>query len=294
MQKEHSRRQFLRTAGLGAAASVAGGLHPLAASSVQAGNARGSSKSEPKGGLRLGLASYTLRKFSLEQAIEMTERLALEYICLKSMHLPLESAPEKIEQAAAQVRQAGLKLYGCGVVYMKTEEEVNRAFEYAARAGMTTIVGVPQPDLLAFVDEKVRKYDIQLAIHNHGPGDKLYPTPASAYERIEKLDRRIGLCIDIGHTKRAGVDPASAAEKFTDRLLDLHLKDVTSGTAEGRTVEAGRGVIDIPKFLETLLRIRYGGIVSFEYEKDAQDPLPGLAESVGYVRGALAVLMKTS
>jgi sugar phosphate isomerase/epimerase len=240
------------------------------------------------------LASYTLRKFSLEQTIEMTDRVALEYICLKSMHLPLESAPEEIEQAAVQVRQAGLKLYGCGVVYMKTEEEVNRAFEYAARAGMTTIVGVPQPDLLALVDEKVRKYDIQLAIHNHGPGDKLYPTPASAYGRIEKLDRRIGLCIDIGHTKRAGVDPASAAEKFADRLLDLHLKDVTSGTAEGRTVEAGRGVIDIPKFLETLLRIRYGGIVSFEYEKDAQEPLPGLAESVGYVRGVLAVLMKAS
>jgi sugar phosphate isomerase/epimerase len=136
----------------------------------------------------------------------------------------------------------------------------------------------------------VKQYDINVAIHNHGPGDKVYPTPASAYEKIKDLDGRIGLCNDIGHTCRSGVDPAASAEKYADRLLDVHIKDVSAGVPQGSTVEVGRGVIDIPKFLRTLVKIDYAGIVSFEYEKDENDPLPGLSESVGYVRGAMAAI----
>ena len=155
---------------------------------------------------------------------------------------------------------------------------------------MTTIIGVPKHELLALVNKKVQEYDIKVAIHNHGPGDKVYPTPRSAYERITELDKRVGLCIDIGHTQRAGEDPSEAAEKFADRLLDVHIKDVSASTVEGKTVEMGRGVIDIPRFVKTLLKINYADVVSFEYEKDEQDPLPGVAESVGYVRGVLATI----
>ena len=173
---------------------------------------------------------------------------------------------------------------------MNSDAEVNQAFEYAKYAGITTIVGSPKPQLLELVNKKVQQYDIKVAIHNHGPTDKTYPTPASAYEKIKELDRRIGLCIDIGHTQRAGVDPSESAERFADRLLDVHIKDVSAAEPEGHTVEIGRGVIDIPKFVRTLLKLGYAGVVSFEYEKDESDPLPGLAESVGYVRGVLATI----
>jgi inosose dehydratase len=129
-----------------------------------------------------------------------------------------------------------------------------------------------------------------VAIHNHGPGDKVYPTPDVIYAKIKDLDPRIGLCIDIGHTLRNGMDPSKAAEQFADRLFDIHIKDINEATARGHGVEVGRGVIDIPGFLRTLDKIRYSGKVSFEYEKDSADPLAGLAESVGYVRGVLAVI----
>ncbi len=227
----------------------------------------------------------------------MTQRLGLKYICLKSFHLPLDSTQAEIKAAAAKVRKAGLRLYGGGVISMKSEAEVHRAFDYAKAAEMKVIVGVPAPELLTLVNKKVRQYDIKVAIHNHGPGDKLYPTPASAYERIKGRDRRIGLCNDIGHTQRAGVDPSESAERFADRLLDVHMKDVSAATAKGRGVEVGRGVIDIPKFLRTLLKINYGGVVAFEYEKDppfllSQESrgVAGLAESVGYVKGVLAAI----
>jgi sugar phosphate isomerase/epimerase len=171
---------------------------------------------------------------------------------------------------------------------MQTEDELERAFHYAKTAGMRIIIGVPNPDLLNMANKMVSKYNIKVAIHNHGPDDKLYPTPESAYVRIKNLDPRIGLCIDIGHTQRAGIDPSESVMMFADRLHDVHIKDVTAATKEGGTIEIGHGIIDIPKFLRTLIKLDYRGSVSFEFEKDRKDPLPGVAESVGYVRGVLA------
>jgi inosose dehydratase len=236
------------------------------------------------------MASYTLRKFDVDQAIKMTTRLDLKYICLKDMHLPLSSSPDHIQEVVAKVKAADLNLYAGGVIYMRDEAQVHQAFDYAKAAGMRIIVGVPNHEFLPLVDQMVQQYDISVAIHNHGPTDKVYPTPESAYELIKTLDKRIGLCIDIGHTMRAGIDPSEPARKYADRLLDLHIKDVSAATAKGSTVEMGRGVIDLPKFFRTLIEIDYAGIASFEHEKDDSDPLPGVAESVGYSRGILAAI----
>jgi sugar phosphate isomerase/epimerase len=282
--KINSRRQFLKTAGFGAAVSLAGAGGRLS----EVKGAVAAQKTKPQ--FELGLASYTFRKYGLDDTLAMTKRLGLKYVAFKSYHLPLESTPEQISAVVEKVKEAGLELYGGGVIYMKNESEVNRAFDYAKAAGMKVIIGVPNHDLLPLVDKKVRQHDIKVAIHNHGPTDKVYPTPQSAYEKIKDLDKRIGLCIDIGHTQRADVDPSVSAQEFADRLLDVHIKDVSQASADGRAVEIGRGVIDIPKFLRTLLKINYSGITSFEYEKDADDPLAGVAESVGYVRGALAAI----
>lgn len=290
MNEKQTRRRFLQLAGVGAAASLAQVGSSFGRDQQPRGKRRTPSRRAAKRLFELGLASYTLRKFKLDETLAMTKRLELKYICFKSFHLPLESTEAEIKQVVARVKEAGLTLYGGGVISMKKEAEVHRAFDYAKAAGMKVIIGVPSPELLPLVNEKVQEYDIKVAIHNHGPTDKLYPTPASAYERIKDLDKRIGLCNDIGHTQRAGVDPSVSARKFADRLLDVHMKDVSAATAKGHGVEIGRGVIDIPRFLRTLLQIKYAGIVAFEYEKDADDPLAGLAESVGYVRGVLAAI----
>lgn len=278
------RREFLKSGALGLMAASIGtdGKGPVLSRKTGTGG-----KAVRFG---LGLASYTLREFSLEQTIDMTKRLGLERIVLKSMHLPLESAEPDIAASAQRVRAAGLDLYGCGVVYMTNEAEVEQGFRYAKAAGMRIIIGAPDPELLGLVERKAREFDIKLAIHNHGPEDKLYPTPASAYEKIVNLDPRVGLCVDIGHTMRAGVDPSEAAVECAGRLLDFHVKDVTSATRDGQTVEMGRGVIDLPKFVRTVVKLDFAGTLAFEFEKDESDPLPGLAESVGYLRGILASL----
>ncbi|MHC4745062.1 MAG: sugar phosphate isomerase/epimerase family protein [Planctomycetota bacterium] len=280
----HSRRKLIKLAGAGAVVSLAG--KAALAARVRPLIPPRTAKRQ----FELGLASYTLRKFNLDDTIAMTKKVGLKNVCFKSFHLPLDSSPEKISQVVKKVKDAGLNLYGGGVINMKNQAEVDNAFKYAKAAGMKVIVGSPALQMLDLIDRKVKQYDIKVAIHNHGPGDKNWPTPDQAYDKIKKYDKRIGFCHDIGHTQRLGIDPIASTVKVADRLHDVHIKDVTGPTAKDHGCEVGRGVIDIPGFLRALLRIKYRGFVSFEYEKDAADPLAGLAESVGYVKGALAAI----
>jgi sugar phosphate isomerase/epimerase len=240
--------------------------------------------------IKLGLASFTFREFSLDDTISMTQRIGLKHIALKSFHLPLESTKNEIITAAEKVRAGGLDLYGCSVVVLKNENEVNQVFEYAKAAGMKMIIAQPESDMLELVNKKVQEYNIIFAIHNHGPEDKNFPSPQVTYEKIKKLDSRIGLCIDIGHAKRSGVNPSECIEKCADRLVDVHIKDIKTITQAIDPIEVGRGILDIPGILRTLLAINFSGIVSLEYEKDGKDPFPGVAESIGYIRGILSVI----
>lgn len=273
-----TRNHFLKLLGLSATAS----LTSTAGFASMSGRAARQTKRDVD--LKVGLASYTLRKFNLDEVISISKRLGLHSIALKSMHMPLESSAEEIRQLADKVKGAGLNLYGAGVIYMKTKQEVDTAFHYASNAGLEMIVGVPNHDLLPQVNDLVKKHNIKLAIHNHGPGDDLYASPDDVYAKIKGLDKRIGLCIDVGHVVRIGQDPVPMLEKYKDRLYDMHLKDVDKAETKGSSVEIGRGIIDIPMVIKTLKKIDYQGCMALEYEKDGDDPVPGLAESVGYVR----------
>lgn len=269
-----SRKTFLQNLGLAALAA------PLTSNQKLKSNQK----------LTIGLASYTLRKYSVQQLIDISKRLNIKDIALKSIHLDLASTDEEIKKTISKIKDAGLNVYGGGVIYMKNEAEVKNAFRYAQAAGMQMIIGVPNHELLPFVEKYVKDTNIRLAIHNHGPGDKVYPTPATVFEKIEKLDSRIGLCIDIGHVVRLGMDPIESLKKYGHRIIDMHLKDVDGITEKNKPVQIGRGVIDIPKVMKTLKNINYKEVVSIEYENDADNAEGGLSESVGYVRGVLDMM----
>ena len=275
-----NRRNFLKSAAAGIGVTLLPSIMRAQKSDAEKTGKR----------MRLGMASYTFRKFPLDEAITMTKQLDIEWLALKSFHLPLESTTEQIKEAAAKVRDAGVHLYGAGVIYMKNEDEVNNAFAYAKAAGLQMIIGVPDHHLLPLVEKKVKESDIIVAIHNHGPGDERYPSPESVYSRIKEMDKRIGMCLDIGHVVRYGLDPVKEYEAYNDRIFDIHIKDVTEASADGQTTEIGRGIIDIPAFLRAVKNKKYQGILAFEFEKNEDDPLAGTAESVGYVRGVMDLI----
>ena len=242
-------------------------------------------------GLKVGVASYSFRKMPLEATIKAIQRVGLHYVSIKDFHLPMKSTAEARKAVAQQFIDAGITPLSCGNIRLTTDEAANRnAFEYVRDTGCRVMVCAPSMESLPMLDKLVKEYDIRLAIHNHGPEDKTFPSPLEVKKAIDPLDPRIGFCIDVGHTARAGVDPAEAIRLCKDRLYDLHLKDVTDKNAKNTRseCEVGRGALDIKSMLKALLEIGFAGHVGFEHEKDPMDPLPGLAESVGYVRGVLA------
>jgi sugar phosphate isomerase/epimerase len=278
-----TRRDFLKWAGAGAALAVA---RPGPAAAAVAGLDSGPDPISS----RLGLASYTTRELSLDDTLKWAKRLGLTHVSLKDFHLPMTATAAQFDEVKKKFAMADLDFHAVGVVYMKTAAEVEAGFSYARNAGVGMIIGVPNVELLDLVERKVKETGIRLAIHNHGPADRLYPTCASAFRRIENRDPGLGICLDIGHSFRAGEDPLEAFQAFGPRIIEIHLKDVDVPGEKGGTVEMGRGGIDHLPFLRAVARSAYGGFLSFEYEKDGDNPIPGLAESVGYFRGLLKAL----
>lgn len=234
---------------------------------------------------KLGIAGYSFVHFKLDQALEMMKKVDVHYLCIKDFHLPFNSTDEQIATFHATLKNSGVTGYAVGPIYMKTTQEIDNGFEYARRVGVKLIVGVPNEDLLPYIDKKVKEYDMRYAIHIHGPDIKLWPNASSVINAVNSLDARIGLCFDMGHDARFGDDPIADLEKYQKRIFDIHLKNVTAASKEGKTCELGRGVIDVPAFVAMLRKVKYAGSCSLEYEKDMKDPLAGIAESVGYFKG---------
>jgi len=247
----------------------------------------GKEKQKADDPFKLGIAGYSFVHFKLDQALEMMRKVDVHYLCIKDFHLPFNSTAEEIKAFHEKLAQYNVTGYAVGPIYMKTREDIDKGFEYAKRVGVKLIVGIPNHEDLEYLSRKCAEYDFRYAIHNHGPEDKLYPDATSIYSRVKNLDKRLGLCFDMGHNLRYGKDPMADIERYHDRIFDLHLKNITAAAAEGKTCELSRGIIDIPKFIKTLRKVKYSGMCSLEYEKDMKDPLAGIAESVGYYKGVV-------
>jgi len=275
-----SRRGFFRTAACGAAWPLVAGS---AASSVGAASGRQA--------LKLGVASYSMREFPLDAALEMAKTLGVTHMTFKDVHMPRTDPPEATRALRAKIEAAGITIMGGGTITIPNNPaQIKKEFEYAKNAGFPLIFTDPEPAALDPIERLAREYDIRVAIHNHGPEDKRWPRPQDAYAAIKSRDRRLGLCIDIGHTTRTGTDPVAACRECQDRLYDMHVKDLAVATAKESQVEVGRGIIDFPNLFKTLIAIGYQGQVGLEYEINAKNPLPGMIESMAYMRGVLAAL----
>jgi sugar phosphate isomerase/epimerase len=239
--------------------------------------------------IKLGVASYSFRKFSREQAIQMTKELGTPYLNVKDFHLKLDSTPEEIDAAKKEFADAGIILVGCGNVSFQKDDEadIRRKFEYAKRAGFPLIVCAPTAETLPKMEKYVKEYNIKIAVHNHGPEDKHFPTPQSVLKAVKDLDPRCGLCMDVGHTSRTGVNIVESMVEAGPRLLDMHVKDLADPMAKDSQVPVGDGKLPIREIFAQLVKMKYNGSVNLEYEIQETDPMPGMKKSFNYMRSIL-------
>jgi sugar phosphate isomerase/epimerase len=283
MKQTLSRRNFVQSGALVAAACAASFATPSLAEWSPA-----SGKPSP---IRLGMASYTFRSFTRAQVIGFMKQLNLTDLNCKDVkdHLPVDPALEA--QALADYAAAGIKLHAAGTIAFPKDEDddIRSKFEYCKRAGINVIVaGDPAPTTLPRIEKFVKEYDIRFAIHNHGPEDKLWPSPLDVLKAVKNMDPRMGCCIDVGHAARAGTDVVQAIHEVGPRLFDMHIKDLANLQSRDSQVDVGDGIMPIRGIFEALVAIKYQGFVDLEYEIHADDPMPGVIESFGFMRGVLA------
>src|SRR5882724_6451033 len=280
MKNPLSRRDFVRSSALAAAAfAVRNDAFALAHERPP---------SEATSTIRLGLASYTFRNFSRVQLISFMKQLNLSAVNLKDVKDHLPSATPEETAALADYVAAGIKLHAAGTIYFDKDEDadIRNKFEYCKRAGISVVVaGDPAPATLPRIEKFVREYDIRFAIHNHGPEDKLWHSPLDVLKAVKSMDPRIGCCIDVGHTVRAGTDVVQAIHEVGPRLFNVHMKDLTNFQDKESQVAVGDGIMPVAKIFKALIAISYKGFVDLEYEINANDPMLGVITSFAYMRG---------
>ena len=283
MKNTLSRRNFVRSGAIAAAVCAAVKTTPVLAQPYGAHNANSP--------IHLGLASYTFRDFDRAQLIGFMKDLNVDSLNPKDVkdHLPMD--PQEEMQAVQAYADAGITLHAAGAIYFRKDEDedIRSKFEYCKRAKIPVIVaGDPDPETLPRIEKFVKEYDIRLAIHNHGPEDKIWHSPLDVLKAVKKMDPRIGCCIDVGHTMRAGTDVVQAIHEVGPRLFNVHMKDLTDFQSKESQVPVGAGKMPVRDIFKALIAINYKGYVDLEYEVHADNPMPGVIASFSYMRGVLA------
>jgi sugar phosphate isomerase/epimerase len=275
-----SRRNFIRLAGVGAVtASI-----PF---KTMANSLPGSAPVQSKELFELGVAGYSFFGYNgdIDKDIEILKAVNIKFVTLKDFQLPYNCTKEQADQVMGKFRAAGIEPYGLGVIDMSNEKDVDMAIAYAQRAGVKMIIGAPRANVIQYLESKIKGTDIRVAIHNHGPEDKTFPDIDSIYEKIKNMDKKMGICLDIGHSFRCGHNPSEMLLKYHDRIYDMHFKDVDEPVKEGKTVVNGWGKMDFIGYIKALRKIKYSGKISLEFE--LKNPDMGVAESLGHFRGVM-------
>lgn len=280
-----SRRDFVRSGALVAAAVA--GSDDVSALALER------PLSDEASSVRLGLASYTFRNFSRTQLIAFMKQLNVFALNAKDVkdHLPIDAREESA--ALADYAASGIKLHAAGAIYFTKDEDadIRSKFEYCKRAGIDVVVaGDPTPETLPRIEKFVKEYDIRIAIHNHGPEDRLWPSPLNVLQAVKNMDPRLGCCIDVGHTVRTGADLVQAIHEAGSRLFNVHMKDLTNFGSKESQVAVGDGIMPVPEMFAALIEMKYKGYVDLEYEVHPDDPMPGVIASFAYMRGILSGL----
>ena len=274
MRLELNRRGFLAAAGL------AGMAAPRPTPAAE----------DAPGAIKLGVASYSLREYSRALAIRCIKELNTPYVSVKEFHLPYRSSPEELENGRKEFARAGLTIVSGGNISLAKDDpdDIRRYFEYARMCGMPMMVCAPTHTNLGAIEKFVKEYNIRMAIHTHGPEDKQYPTPQSVLAVVRNMDPRCGLCMDVGHSSRAGANVVESIAVAGSRLFDMHMKDLRSFDAHAVQCDVGEGIMPVVGIFKQLQKIGYQGCVNLEYEINGDNPLPGMKNSFSYMRGVLA------
>jgi inosose dehydratase len=243
----------------------------------------------------LGFRGVQVRANSIEEfgsASALRDLLAqhkLQFVALSSGDVHIEPAAEA-EEIAKHAAHAKF-VHDAGGLYLQVtdhrpKDRAITADDYKRLGRVLTEIGKRTADL-----------GVSLGYHNHMGSLGEHPEEvdqilAAADPRYAKLE------LDVAHYFQGGGDPAKAIEKYSDRLLFLHIKDVehpavaSAERKDYRFVELGRGLVNLPAVFDALRKVNFRGwaIVELDAVPDkSRTPKDSGAISKKYLEEKLGV-----
>jgi inosose dehydratase len=218
---------------------------------------------ESFGSYKVGLQSYCFNDLDLDNALSRMHSLGLRYTELFEGHLSPKSSDAEIAAAKRKLKAMDVTALGIYTEFPPDEAKARQIFEFARKMGFRFVNGAHPRESLPLLETLAPRYDIEVAIHNHGPGS-LYDKLVDVTSALQQY-KRLRACVDIGHFARSGVNPTHAIETIGRRAVELHVKDLAENN-ENRVVGTGR--IDMRSLFGALKKVRFDGLLSLEYEGD--------------------------
>lgn len=241
-------------------------------------------------GFNIGLQSYSLRGFPLDEALMICHDLGINAVEFYGGMLKPDSNKEQIADLKDRMEGLGLIISAHGVNRMTKDHEKNKVyFELAKNAGFKNITADPDPDSFESLDALCKEYNVRIAIHNHGPSHR-YNKVVDTLRAIEKHDERIGACADLGHYIRSGEKPDDVIRALKGRLYGVHLKDFADMQDKTKGVILGKGHMDVEKTFAALADVKFpeDGALSLEYEENPKNPVEEIKQCLDTARAAAA------
>jgi inosose dehydratase len=275
MNAHHTRRTFL--AGLGAATTVAT-LPSFAApgriSNIRFGYAAITWGNEERqavddiaavGYPGIQFRANAVTEFKPAELKELLAQHKLTFVALSSGEVSLDQ-PEA-DQIAKHVANAQF-VKDSGGLYLQILDQL-KSYPRSATPDECKRLG----RLLTELGKRTADLGIPLGYHNHL--NTLSESPANMDLILENADPKyVKLELDTAHLVAGGGDPAKAIEKYHDRILFLHLKDVHDIPADTpkakypfEFVELGRGRVDLPSVFAAADKVKFHGWAIVELDR---------------------------
>ena len=244
--------------------------------------------------LQLGIQLYSLRKFDIDSALKHAAEAGFKQVEFYSGMLPIDASPEVIQGTLEKVKAHGLTMSAHGVNRFGADAAENeRIFKFAQSCGIKTITADPSPECFEQLDELVERFDIRIAIHNHGPSHR-YNKVVDVLRAIEGHNDRIGACADLGHYIRSGENATEVLRLLKGRLFGVHLKDFAEMKEKTKGVILGKGHLDVEGVMDALLEVKFpaDGALSLEYEEKPDNPVDDIRQCQKIAAAAIEKAVK--
>ncbi len=269
-------------------------LGDLAAPTIPSARLTPAIRAQEKLGWRLGIEAYTFNKYTLFEAIEKTSQLGLPFMGGLNVQKVSKEIPKNFDDKLTdeELKQIRLKLDSAGVRMLTyyihqipgDQTDCRKVFEFGRKIGIETFMSEPAPEALDTIEKFCDEYDINVAIHNHGP--KLSPKywqPEGVLEVCHGRSKRIGACGDLGYWMRSGIDPVKAVNTLKERLITVQMHDLNEITAEGHDVPWGTGAGKTEKFIEEIHRLGIKPTMfGLEYSYNWFESMPEITQCIDF------------